>query len=472
VSKLYQKSLVWLRRDLRLHDNTALYQAHLRSEKVNLCFVFDTQILNELSDKKDQRVDFLHRILLDIKETLKKLQSDIWILHGDPKTEIPSLAKSIQADAVFANRDYEKYGVLRDENIKKSLNLQNISFEDYKDQVLFEANEVLTKTSTPYSVFSPYRNNHLEKLKLTGAGRLNYKVDTINFEKFSANKMPPLAEIGFESTNISNLPIALKQSQIQSQIKDFEGRLNNYDQTRNYPAIKGVSYLSVHNRFGTISIREIADLCLNNLNSGSNTWLNELIWRDFYFQIIVNFPHVQDGKSFKQQYDQLEYENSDHLFEAWKTGNTGFPIVDAAMRQMNQTGYMHNRLRMIVASFLTKDLLIDWRWGERYFKEKLIDYDFSANNGGWQWAASVGCDAQPWFRIFNPLLQSQKFDPEGKFIKKYIPELEGFDKKSVHEPHQKNSNITYAKPVVEHSLQRQKALKMFEKINNVAKKQH
>ena len=271
MSKLYQKSLVWLRRDLRLHDNTALYQAHLRSEKVNLCFVFDTEILNALSDKKDQRVDFLHRILLDIKETLKKLQSDIWILHGDPKTEIPSLAKSIQADAVFANRDYEKYGVLRDENIKKSLNLQNISFEDYKDQVLFEANEVLTKTSTPYSVFSPYRNNHLEKLKLTGAGRLNYKVDTINFEKFSANKMPLLAEIGFESTNISNLPIALKQSQIQSQIKDFEGRLNNYDQTRNYPAIKGVSYLSVHNRFGTISIREIADLCLNNLNSGSNT---------------------------------------------------------------------------------------------------------------------------------------------------------------------------------------------------------
>ena len=371
------------------------------------------------------------------------------------------------------NRDYEKYGVNRDDAVQKKLSGLNKKFESFKDQVLFEADEIVTKNNTHYSVFSPYRNNHLEKLLASGSGLNTYKLDDINFEKFTIDKMLTLNDIGFESSNISSFQIATTNQGIQSKINEFQDRLEHYDQTRNFPAIKGVSYLSVHNRFGTISIREIANICLKNyVTPGSKSWLNELIWRDFYFQIIVNFSHVQDGRSFKQQYDNLQYENNESFFESWKQGRTGFPIVDAAMRQLNTTGYMHNRLRMIVASFLTKDLLIDWRWGEEYFKEKLIDFDFSANNGGWQWAASVGCDAQPWFRIFNPILQSQKFDSDGKFIKKYIPELSAFDKKNIHEPHSKFTPKDYPKPIIVHAIQRQKALKMFEHINAVAKKQH
>jgi len=473
VNKPFSKSLVWLRRDLRLHDNTALFNAASQSNSISICFVFDTNILSKLKNKEDQRVDFIYQILQDIKQTLKQHNSDIWIVHGDPIHEIPKLAKSINADAVFVNRDYEKYGVNRDDAVQKKLSGLNKKFESFKDQVLFEADEIVTKNNTHYSVFSPYRNNHLEKLLASGSGINTYKLDDINFEKFTIDKMLTLNDIGFESSNISSFQIATTNQGIQSQINEFQDRLEHYDQTRNFPAIKGVSYLSVHNRFGTISIREIANICLKNyVTPGSKSWLNELIWRDFYFQIIVNFSHVQDGRSFKQQYDNLQYENNESFFESWKQGRTGFPIVDAAMRQLNTTGYMHNRLRMIVASFLTKDLLIDWRWGEEYFKEKLIDFDFSANNGGWQWAASVGCDAQPWFRIFNPILQSQKFDSDGKFIKKYIPELSAFDKKNIHEPHSKFAPKDYPKPIIDHTIQRQKALKMFEHINHVAKKQH
>ena len=473
MNKPFSKSLVWLRRDLRLHDNTALHEAASQSSSISICFVFDTNILGKLKNKIDQRVDFIYQILQDIKLTLKQHGSDIWILFGDPVNEIPKLAESINANAVFVNKDYEKYGVNRDRDVQKKLSRLNKIFQSFKDQVLFEADEIVTKNNTHYSVFSPYRNNHLEKLLTSGSGTNAYQLDDINFDKFTIEKTLTLDDIGFETSNISSFQIATTHQDIQKQITEFKDRLQHYDQTRNFPAIKGVSYLSVHNRFGTISIREIANICLQNYSTpGSKSWLNELIWRDFYFQIIVNFSHVQDGQSFKQQYDNLQYENNESFFESWKQGMTGFPIVDAAMRQLNTTGYMHNRLRMIVASFLTKDLLIDWRWGEEYFKEKLIDFDFSANNGGWQWAASVGCDAQPWFRIFNPLLQSQKFDSDGKFIKKYVPELSEFDKRNVHEPHAKFTPKDYPKPIIDHATQRQKALKMFETINNVVKKQH
>jgi deoxyribodipyrimidine photo-lyase len=465
VNKLYKKSLVWLRRDLRLNDNTAIFKASENSESIALCFIFDTNILDELDDKSDKRVDFIHQILCDLKKKLKGLNSDIFVVSGDPAYEIPKLAKSIEANAVYVNRDYEIYGTKRDKCIDDKLSEMRIDFESFKDQVLFEADEILTKASSYYSVFSPYRNNHLEKLMTTGVGINNYIVENLPLEKFSTSDLPSLKSLGFQSTNINNLKIATSHNLIESQVNDFKLRIKNYDQARNFPAIKGVSYLSVHNRFGTISIRELANICLKNMNSGTKSWLNELVWRDFYFQIIVNFSHVQSGQTFKLKLNNLPYENNEKFFEAWKNGLTGFPIVDAAMRQLNQTGFMHNRLRMIVASFLTKDLLIDWRWGEAYFKQKLIDYDFSANNGGWQWAASVGCDAQPWFRIFNPLLQSKKFDADGKFIKKYIHELEFVDKKNIHEPHTKLSNIDYPKPIIDHKLQRAKALKMFENIN-------
>ncbi len=476
MNKIHKKSLVWLRRDLRLHDNTAIFNASNETSLVTLCFVFDKNILDQLNDPEDRRVEFIKTILDDIRSNLNSIQSDIWILYGDPLTEIPKLASKIKADAVYVNRDYEKYGVLRDEKVKSILNEDNINFYSFKDQVLFEADEILTQKEAPYSVFSPYRNNHLSKLTITGSGYLNYNYKKITFEKFISEKNYSLNDLGFKKTNLSSIAISTKADDIQNQIKDFKTRIDKYDRLRNFPAIKGVSYLSVHNRFGTISIREIADICLNTISSGSKSWLNELIWRDFYFQIIGNFPHVQDGLTFKEQYNNLQYENKLSFFDAWKNGMTGFPIVDSAMRQLNQTGFMHNRLRMIVASFLTKDLLIDWRWGEQYFKDKLIDYDFSANNGGWQWAASVGCDAQPWFRIFNPLLQSKKFDPEGTFIKKYIPELSMLDKKTIHDPHASKadnpSKNSYPHPIIDHSIQRKKALEMFEKVNNVVKKQH
>jgi deoxyribodipyrimidine photo-lyase len=289
-----------------------------------------------------------------------------------------------------------------------------------------------------------------------------------NLAQFKSQPLPTLKDMGFEATNLHDIKIHTGMSGGKLLVEDFKERIALYKKTRDFPAIKGVSYLSVHLRFGTISIRQLFRLAQESFNEGAETWLNELIWREFYFQILFHRPDVAIGKAFKKEYESIAFENNPDYFKAWTEGKTGYPIVDAAIRQLNQTGFMHNRLRMIAASFLVKDLLVDWRWGEAYFAEKLIDFDLSANNGGWQWAASTGCDAQPWFRIFNPITQSTRFDPQGKFIKKYIPELTTCSDDEIHAPwlSQKADQFHYPNPIVDHASQRIKALALYKSVKN------
>ena len=465
---------MWFRRDLRLHDNHALHHALSQSDNVYCVFIFDKNILNDLKSKEDQRIEFIWEALSEMKASLNSLSSDITVIHGDPIHAIPLLLKKYDCEALFFNKDYESYANKRDMKIVEHIQQSSADAYQFKDTVLFEEKEILSQADKPYTVFSPYKNNHLAKLYQKGITQYDCENNKRSFAKIKIEKLLSLDSLGFTKTNLSKLAIPTGSSGGRSLLLDFEKRIDQYKLKRDYPGKKGVSYLSVHNRFGTISIREQALIAINKQSEGSLVWLNELIWRDFYFQILSNFPHINDGKSFKPQFNQLRFENNVNFFEAWKNGRTGFPIIDAAMHQLNKTGFMHNRLRMIVASFLVKDLLIDWRWGESYFAEKLIDFDFSANNGGWQWAASTGCDAQPWFRIFNPLLQSEKFDPEGLFIKKYLPQLTPLSAKEIHRPHffyEKDPDTfkvklgeDYPFPIVDHAIQRQKALSMYQAI--------
>ena len=464
-------SLVWLRRDLRLYDHNALFQALKNSKSVYCCFIFDIKILENLSIKNDRRIDFIWHALKEIKAELINLGSDLIVEVGDPVVLIPSLIHKYKCSALFLNKDYEKYAKDRDKKIYDELQKNNIETYNFKDQVIFEEKEILTQNNSPYTVFTPYKNNHLKRIFNEGITQFNCDAYKVNLAKFKNRPLQSLKEIGFEKTNISSMNLPLGTKGGIALIKDFKTRIENYNYNRNFPSVKGVSYLSVHNRFGTVSIRHLAKIALEHNSEGSSTWLNELIWRDFYFQILSNFPHIEEGKAFKLKYNDLKFENDEKKFLAWMNGQTGFPIIDAGMRQLNLTGFMHNRLRMIIACFLVKDLLIDWRWGEKYFADHLIDYDLSANNGGWQWAASTGCDAQPYFRIFNPLLQSEKFDPDGKFIKKYVPELELLNKKEIHQPSvffNKSPNdfpiklgIDYPLPIVNHAEQKTKIMALF-----------
>ena len=467
-------SLLWLRRDLRLYDHNALFQALKRSKAVYCCFIFDIKILENLSSKNDRRVDFIWHALKEIKVELSNLGSDLIVKVGDPIILIPSLIKKYKCSALFLNKDYEKYAIVRDKKISDELQNNNIETYKYKDQVIFEEKEILTQNNSPYTVFTPYKNNHLKKIFNEGITQFDCDSYKINLAKFKHGPLQSLKEIGFKESNISSMNLPFGSKGGITLIEDFKTRIKNYNHNRNFPGVKGVSYLSVHNRFGTVSIRHLAKLALKDASEGSSTWLNELIWRDFYFQILSNFPHIEDGKAFKLKYNNLKFENNEKLFTAWTNGQTGFPIVDAGMRQLNLTGFMHNRLRMIIACFLVKDLLIDWRWGEKYFADHLIDYDLSANNGGWQWAASTGCDAQPYFRIFNPLLQSERFDPDGNFIKKYVPELKLLNKKEIHQPSvffNKSPNnfpiklgLDYPFPIVNHAEQKSKIMALFKNV--------
>ena len=473
MNKIFNNSIVWIRRDIRLHDHTALHFALKKSKNVYCVFIFDADILNDLKEKEDRRIEFIWESLKEIKHTLNNLGSDIIIRHGRPKDLITDIVREKNCEALFFNKDYENYAITRDDDLSNHLSRENIVVESFKDQVLYENKEILTQSENPYTVFSPYRNNHLKKLAHDGIPEYECEINKENFAKFTDQDILSLESMNFKITDLKSLKIPTGTLGGRKLLVDFERRIDRYKFLRDYPGKKGVSYLSVHNRFGTISIREQASIAIKKNTEGATAWLNELIWRDFYFQILSNFPYVCEGKSFKAPCDQLQFENNPDYFNAWKDGETGFPIVDAAMQQINQTGFMHNRLRMIVASFLVKDLLIDWRWGEEYFANKLIDYDFAANNGGWQWAASTGCDAQPWFRIFNPLLQSQKFDPEGLFIKKYLPSLQKLSNKEIHCPsdfYTKNPDsfpiklgVDYPHPIVDHAEQRKKALKIYER---------
>jgi len=471
-------ALVWFRRDLRDFDHAALYHALKNSNEVYCAFIFDTEILDRLSNKQDRRVEFILESVRELKAALQSNGGDLIVRHGCARELIPALALQLNIHAVFVNRDYEPNAIARDADVAAQLAKNNITFHDFKDHVIFEKDEVLSLAGKPYSVFTAYKNAHLKKLN--DFYLKPYPVDRYihNLAKVAPDDLISLESMGFARTNLAAMRLPTGMSGGKALFEDFENRIDRYKEARDFPAVKGVSYLSVHLRFGTVSVRHCARQARNRMaiaseNGGSQTWLNELIWRDFYVQILYNNPQLATGKAFKTEFEDLAFPNDIKLFKAWCEGKTGYPLIDAAMRQINQTGFMHNRLRMVAASFLVKDLLIDWRWGERYFAENLIDFDLSANNGGWQWAASTGCDAQPWFRIFNPATQSERFDASGKFIRKYVPELGSCSDKEIHTPWQipllRQQSIgvvigkDYPAPVVDHAAQRALALSLYKK---------
>jgi len=477
-SPLHDTALFWFRRDLRVTDNAGLYRALKAARRVYCVFVFDREILDALPSRRDRRVEFIHQSIAELKDSLKKLGGDLIVRHARADEAIPALARELKVDAVLANEDYEPMAIARDARVRESLREHGTGFQTFKDTVIFEKDEILTQAGGTYSVFTPYKNAWLKKLDdfqlkpyPVAAYAKHLAVPKIKLE------MPALAQLGFEATNLPSLGIEGGEAAAAALRDDFVSRIDGYREARDFPAVRGVSYLSVHNRFGTISIRELASIAhaetLRKKNAGAETWLSELIWRDFYFQIIYHHPHAARS-AFRPEYDAIRWPNDPALFAAWHHARTGYPIIDAAMRQINESGYMHNRLRMIVASFLTKDLLIDWRFGEKYFADHLNDFDLSANNGGWQWAASTGCDAQPYFRIFNPVTQSERFDPKGKFIRRYLPELNDVPDKFIHAPwtlpplEQQSRGVMigrdYPAPVVDHALQREKALALYKTV--------
>jgi deoxyribodipyrimidine photo-lyase len=488
MEKPYAAGLMWFRRDLRAHDNAALHQALRHSRQLNCVFVFDTDILDALP-RADRRVEFIRESLVQLDEELRRLAggdaaAGLIVVHGSARTEIPKLARQLGVQSVFANRDYEPGAIARDAQVRGALADAGIALHDAKDHVVFDREEVLTQAGQPFSVFTPYKNAWLRKLDA-------FYLKAYPVERHAAalaprppahrRPVPALAEIGFEATNLGQLPIAPGWRGAASMLADFLPRLDRYADTRDFPAVKGPSYLSVHLRFGTVSVRHLAALAHERAQAGSEgatSWRNELVWRDFYAQVLANFPHVADasghGHSFRRAYDAIHWERGAHakaLFAAWCEGRTGYPLVDAAMHQLNQTGWMHNRLRMVTASFLCKHLGIDWRWGERYFAERLNDYDLASNNGGWQWASSSGCDAQPYFRIFNPMTQSRKFDAEAKFILRYLPQLAKLPPALVHAPWEARPvdleaaglvlGRDYPAPIVDHDAARAATLQRY-----------
>ena len=426
-------ALAWFRRDLRDYDHAALYHALKAQPRVYCAFCFDTEILDALPARADRRVEFIWHALQELDASLAGRGGGLAVLHGRARDAIPRLARELGVAAVYANHDYEPAAKERDADVARALAASGIAFHTFKDQVIFEGDEVLTGAGRPFTVFTPYKSAWLKKLDAFYLRAYPVAKYAGHLAPAPRTGVPPLASIGFEPTNLGALDIPTGMSGAQRLFQAFLDRIGDYHERRDFPAVKGPSYLSAHLRFGTISIRELAAAAHSLGGRGAETWLSELVWRDFYFAILHHFPHVV-GHAFKPELDALPFTNDEAKWRAWCEGRTGYPLVDAAMRQLNQTGYMHNRLRMVAASFLVKDLHVDWRRGERYFADHLNDFDLAANNGGWQWAASTGCDAQPYFRIFNPVTQSEKFDPEGKFIRRYVPELARVPAKLVHAP--------------------------------------
>ena len=454
MQEQYAKSLMWFRRDLRADDNAALFHALKKSKQVICCFIFDQEILDKLP-RKDRRVEFIRESLVDLDAQLAKLigtdKPALVVRHAWARDEIPQLAQKLGVQAVLTNHDDEPQALERDGLVRGKLADLGVSLHTFKDHVIFERSEVLSLSGTPYGVFTPYKNAWLKKVDdyfLKAYPVQKYAAHLAAAPKDFAQGVPSLAAMGFETTNLAEVKIPTGSAGGQALFTDFLERMDRYGDTRDFPAVKGPSYLSVHLRFGTVSIRSLAREAHKrafpragmgegtSASEGARVWLSELIWRDFYVQVMHHHPHVVK-RAFKKEYDAIEWEKGKEaqaLFKAWCDGKTGYPLVDAAMRQLNETGYMHNRLRMVVASFLTKDLGLDWRWGEAYFATHLNDFDLSANNGGWQWASSSGCDAQPYFRIFNPTSQSDKFDHHGKFIRRYVPELAKLPDDALHAP--------------------------------------
>jgi deoxyribodipyrimidine photo-lyase len=468
--QLYAKTLVWFRRDLRAHDHAAFYHALKAGRAVYCTFVFDTEILEQLPRRADRRVDFIWQSVKELVSALRGEGGDLLVLHGSARAEIPKLAAKLGVQAVYANRDYEPLARARDAAVASALEAQGVVFQTCKDQVIFEGGEVLTQDGKPFSVFTPYKNAWLKKVD--GPGLEPYRVEKYfgKLAKAPAPAMPSLSALGFETTNLKQLRFGTGMKGAAKLLHDFEMRIDDYAAARDFPGLDGCSDLSVHLRFGTVSIRRMVTLARARASRGAAVWLSELIWRDFYFAILLHHPHVATS-AFRPEYDALEFENRGDRVAAWCAGRTGYPLVDAAMHQINQTGYMHNRLRMVTASFLVKDLGVDWRWGEKYFADNLNDFDLAANNGGWQWAASTGCDAQPYFRIFNPVTQSEKFDPEGRFIRRYLPQLARVTDRFIHAPwkmapgdEQAAGCVVgrdYPAPIVDHAVARLKTLERY-----------
>lgn len=426
--------VMWFRRDLRLSDNAALYYALRSGIPVLPVFIFDKNILDQLEDKADRRVEFIHAAITELQQQLVDMGSTLEVFYDYPKQVYKKLLERYDIETVFTNHDYEPYAKERDAEIAALLKNQGTGFKTYKDQVIFEKSEVVKDDAKPYTVFSPYARKWRAKLNDFYLSAYPTEKYFTNFYQQSPVAIPSLVSMGFQPVD---LPFPSKELE--------EAVIRHYGENRNFPSLdKGTSKMGVHLRFGTVSIRYLARKAME----WNDVYLNELIWRDFYHAILWHFPQVGKGASFKPEYDKIEWRNNEAEFEHWCKGTTGYPIVDAGMRELNTTGYMHNRVRMIVASFLTKHLLIDWRWGEAYFAQKLLDFDLAANNGGWQWASSSGCDAAPYFRVFNPSLQTEKFDNDLRYIRKWIPELNEFN---------------YPKPIVQHELARKRVLEVYAK---------
>ncbi|HYK13303.1 MAG TPA: deoxyribodipyrimidine photo-lyase [Burkholderiales bacterium] len=471
----YDISVVWFRRDLRCFDHAALHAALTHSRRVYCAFVFDREILDRLARRDDRRVEFIWLSVRELHQELARRGGGLTVLHGRAREAIPALAARLNAAAVFANHDYEPAAIERDQAVKAALARAEVAFITCKDQVIFEKDEVLTQDGRPFSVFTTYKNAWLKRLD--GFFLQGYPVEKY-FDRLApdrAGSMPTLDELGFAPTNLLALGVVPGMTGAATLFTGFKQRMAEYHERRDFPALRGPSYLSVHLRFGTISIRALASAAWQAANRGAAVWLSELIWRDFYFMILYHNPRVV-AHAFRPEYDAIAFPNDPALFGAWCEARTGYPLVDAAMRQLNTTGYMHNRLRMVAASFLVKDLHVDWRRGAQYFADRLNDFDLAANNGGWQWAASTGCDAQPYFRIFNPVTQSQKFDADGKFIRKYVPELKGCDVRSIHAPwlmnaaQQAEAGIVigrdYPTPIVDHAVARRVTLELYARAKN------
>lgn len=421
-------NVFWFRRDLRLHDNVGLKNALSQGLKVLPVFIFDSDILNKLEDSYDRRVDYIHQALSSINDLLIKHNSSLITFADTPLNCFKELISNYNVEGVYCNSDYEPYALKRDQLIFDYLKVNNIDFFEFKDQVIFEKGDILKKDNSPYTIFTPYKNKWREILKAE-----DFQASDFSFQNFYEifQPFPSLESLNFKKTDV-----IFEEPSLNTETID------NYDKYRDFPALDFTTHLGVALRFGTISIRKCVAFALKH----NETWLSELIWREFFMQILFHFPKVVNY-SFKLKYDNIEWRNNEHEFALWCQGKTGYPIVDAGMNQLNQTGFMHNRVRMIVASFLCKHLLIDWRWGESYFAERLVDYELSSNNGNWQWAAGCGCDAAPYFRIFNPTTQTLKFDKDLMYLKKWNS---SFDESLI-------------PPIVEHNFARERALKVYKK---------
>jgi len=424
-------SIFWFRRDLRLDDNAGLYYALKSGKPVLPIFIFDKEILDKLEDKDDARVTFIYETITALDKELHQHGSSLLVIYDTPAHAWSKLLKDYNLATVYTNHDYEPYAKERDDSVAMMLKKHNIAFNTYKDQVIFDRDEVTKDDGKPYTVYTPYMRKWHQKLTTFYLKAYPNKKYFGNFYQTKTLALPTLKEMGFEKSNLELPKIHYKEL------------IADYAEKRDFPAVKGTTHIGMHLRFGTVSIRELARTANT---SNEKTWLNELVWREFYMMILYHFPHTTDH-AFRPEYDRIKWNNDEKEFEAWCKGETGYPLVDAGMRELNATGYMHNRVRMVVASFLSKDLLIDWRWGERYFARKLLDYEMASNVGGWQWSAGSGTDAAPYFRIFNPESQMKKFDPKLEYIKKWVPEYADFSK--------------YPKPIVDHAFARERCLTAF-----------